>query len=375
MQNLSVETIGQYLLYVLLCILMSFFAIVSFISLGYSALNKIIEPSFDLNSGRRWLDLIFSYLIFSVLFVISFELLLKHFNIHAPRNSQAPLIFFPPVIYLLTRGTVRFLSARIAKDFLLSILFLILVGISMMMIFRIIGIVNELDYHIDSTSLILLCLMGIPTVFLGDIALYYLPLKMKLVRDNYVKDRRLIDLTEKMPVEIETVVGIEQIDQKITNIITQTRNTIKIITKGYTTIYKNFAAFTRLLNRRLTGEEITIMIIGTTVEDEKMFKNKHEQETVKKTLSDIREVLPKLHICECKFDKIRLILRDSQEAIITFSTGNIEKSHIGFYSTHPLFISLLEGYFDTKCKTLPCPDPCKKDCRGLPEDQTTDDTN
>lgn len=368
---LNIKEILLYIVYVLIVIGISLVTVISFIGLGYSALNKIVEPSFDIKNARRWIELLASYLLFSVIFVLASNIILKHFVISLPEGHLAPIFFFPPVLYLITRATVRFISARIAKDFLLSIVFIILVGVAVMLVFLIIGGTATFSYHIPVDYLLILLIMGIPTVFIGDIVLYYLPIKVKLIGKNYLKDRKLIDLTDKLPVTMENIVGTDEIDKRIESILRNTKETVKVITRSYTTIHKNLTIFKKLLERRNRDEEITIKIIGGNVSDREAFRTDIESRAVTSTLDSIKTLVPDLHICQCKFDKIRLILRDSQEAIVTFSTGNSDKSHIGLYSSHPLFISLLENYFDAKCKTLPCPDPCDSMCKGLSKPDST----
>lgn len=360
MPNLDIQAILLYMVYVLLCSAVSLIAILLFIAFGYSGLQKIIEPSFDLKNGRRWVELSIAYLIFSFIFVATSETILKHFGITLQKGSQASVVFFPPILYLITRSTVRFISARIAKDFLLSILLIIIVGVSVMITFQIVGTIERFDYHVSVESIIILAIMGIPTVFIGDFVLFYLPIKIKFIGDHYIKDRRLIDLTDKLPVKMENIIGVDAIDEKITEILSKTVSSVKIITRTYTTVDKNILIFKKLADRRATGEDIDICIIGTKINDVKAFHSTAEQKRAELFLNKIKGLVSALHICQCTFDNIRLILRDSQEAMITFPTGNYEKSHVGLYSSHPLFISLLENYFDTKCKALPCTDDCNR---------------
>lgn len=337
---------NTYIVNVLLySILISVFTPLVIISIYYAiaheVLEKIVEPSFELKS-ERFVYLVFSYLIFSVLVLGSIDVVAGHF--HVESADPAVKVLIPALIFVAIRCIVMFHSSRVAREHLGTIVFIMVVS----------GVIKT-GYNASTMSFSMH--FGAPITYSGMILLTAIvPLAgdsvlLFLTREGRILSRfvdhkvRLIDLTEELPIKVRVVFGRENIDMLIDDMIGNGDGELCLVTNTFNTVILNSLAIQK---RREKG---TVKIIGNST-------NLASQN------SQLRESLELLRrkgviICPGSFDSIRLIIDCHKRVLCSFATAGYRGSHVGIYSSHPFVVSLFKSYFDTKCKSLKCENVCE----------------
>jgi len=313
--------------------------------ISYNLLERFVDPSFELKL-KRLAELIVSYFIFSILILVFLDLIAEHFHFDGQIAVSPLRSLIPAFIFFIIRCMVRFHSARIGREHLNTIIFLIIVSTTITIGYHAVMRMpfDELSFPVSTFGVILLGSFLVP--LFGDSILLFAVDKISFVRKFIVKSNKLIDLTEELPITLDFICGRGKIDAKITDIIRENSDDLCIMTNTYGTVANNALD---IRERRRTGK---IKIIGSNVKELSADKD------VQARMGVISR--ENIKICECNFDGIRLIIDANRRLMLTFATAGYEGSHIGIYSEHPFVVSLFKGYFDTKCNSLSCDNRCSQ---------------
>jgi hypothetical protein len=310
--------------------------------IGYNVLERFADPAFEVKIPRL-IELFFSFFIFATICGLNIGVL-DHFHVPHSEKLRPFTVLIPILIYLVIRCIARFHSPRIARDHLNILVFIALVSTVINMLYY--NIIDRNDsYHLPNMAFFIeVAILSIIVPTISEYLLFILP-KNRFVRKFVMKENKLIDITDELPIKISFIVSQTNIDKKIKELISESsENVLRILTKSYTTISKN----KDLIKERC--KRSTVKIIGdNNLSDSDVAIRVAQLET------------EGLTICRSNYENIKMIIDGDKRVIATYPTSGTKGSHVGIYSDHPFIISLFKSYFDIKCSQNNCEmQSCKK---------------
>ncbi len=332
---------AHYVLILGTCFLSAFAVLALFLGLGTSALDRMVDPSFNLRSGKRFRELAYVYFILSMAVIYADGIFVEYFSVQNLLGSAEFRLVIPAIIFIVARTLTRCYSLRVAKHFLLSFLLIILVsGTTLVATLVLMGVsikATLTSVVVPWDELSMICISALIIPFLTDLMLFSGLEHMPFLKKWLIKDKKLIDLLGKLPVTITTVVGNKNINQKITDLIRNSKNCLFILTHKYTTVKENDVHIKSFLKN---GGQL-LRIIGCPPLQDSEAANR---------LKYLREDQG-YHICIRPYEKMRIIISDETRVMISYGTASYEGSHVGIYSDHTAAVSLFTSYFRTLCSS------------------------
>ncbi len=325
-----------------------------FYGIGYSALERFVDPVFDYRF-KRLAELSAGFFIASLIMSMYLDVISSHFHVDIERLDQADKIAIPCLFLVVVRCIVKFHSSRIARDHINMVMFLILVSGAASLAVTIIRAINgyndaQIFHFPDNHFFIKLLILSAIIPFTTDTILIQSK-KFYFVKKYLIKDKKLIDLTEELPITFEFISGEDNINNKIKELIYDgsehscQNRPLFIMTKTYTTITNNIDAISQRCNYG------GIKIIGPYANDDSIIASRI------KSIEE-RGVL----VCKESYDDIRTVIDGDHRLIASFATSGNKGSHVGVYSEHPFIISMFKSYFTTKCRKK---GPCNAECNYI----------
>ncbi len=317
------------------------FVVSFYYGVGYSALERFVDPSYD-SRVRRIIELIIAFYIFVIFSQPHIHLLMGHFHVkesEIPSISSSSLavvrILLPCCIYAFIRCLVLFHSSRMGRDHLNMIIFLYLVS-TPLTIFK---IIKERGHYFDALGINpeligFLAMLSVFVVLILEFILNRIS-KNPFFNKTIIKGKRLIDLADELPAELHFCFGKDEIKRRIKDLISKNPdNSLRMLVNQYTTVEDNI---NELLVR---SQKSVVCIIGSD-------DNNLELNDKLNSYNDMG-----IRCCRGGWDKIRVIIDGEKRLLASFATSGNKDSHVGIYSEHPFIVSLFVNYFDTKCKSI-----------------------
>lgn len=330
----------MFLHYLIVCLVVIFsplLVVSMFYGIGYSLLERFVEPVFDFRR-KRILELAAGFFIVSMILAMYLEIITGHFHIQTSGLSGETKLLIPCLFLVVIRCIVKFHSSRIARDHLNVVMFIVIVSSAASLAIFINNVASGNGKNLpinlpDSSFFINLFLLSAFIPFITDVVLICAK-KNYFVKRYIIKDKKLIDLTEELPITFEFISGEDTIKNRIKMLVDEHKNRrLSIMTKSYGTVINNIEGMVK----RCT--EGGVRIIGPSAND-------NTEISMRIVEIEKRGLL----VCEEYFDDIRVVMDGDHRLIASFATSGNRGSHVGVYTEHPFIISLFRSYFETKCR-------------------------
>lgn len=341
----------NYFIILLCAYLASFVVLGLFLGVGYDAVEWMVDPSFNLHSAERFLYLFLDYLVFTGIVIWSASTVFGYFSLSEIIIATEFQIIIPAVLFIVVRSLTRCYSSRVARQLLLSFVLVLLVASAITLTAFFITetdfskIFERLQFSKKDIAAILTSAALVP--YLTDLLLFKGLNRFRFLKENVIKNKRMIDIVSKLPVNIETIIGDKDINKQIGRLIRNSNKCLYIFSNRYKTIYDNLGEILKFAEK----PDVTLKLFGSAFDG----KNSEAQQRFKV----IKE--RGLNICIRQYEGIRIIMRDENEVMVSYGTGNYEGSHVGLYSNHKTAVAFFLSYFNAVCSE--CGFRCDKRCK------------